>query len=164
MHIDMSESGERPKPSEEFYAAIGQFVLAWSDLEFCLDLLFLKIRLMHDEANRPGKQPHQFSDKIKCIRSLVRDLELPGSTHRAAINDLLDKIEGYAETRHDYVHGAVINHHIERRIMTATLARLLQPSKKPRRTPVSVTAAEIKETANCIRRFGDGVFNIVQKL
>jgi len=39
---------------------------------------------------------------------------------------LFDKITTYADTRHDFVHGAIIDYYIEQDVITATLARLLQ--------------------------------------
>ena len=77
---------------------------------------------MDNKSNRPRKLPHQFCEKIKRIRSLAGGQGPPVSAHRAAIRDLLDEIEGDAQTRHDYVHGAVIAHYIDQGTITATLA------------------------------------------
>jgi hypothetical protein len=160
----MSESDERPEPFEEFYTAIGRFIIAWSSLEVYLDVLLLKIRLRHDEANRPGKLPHQFFGKIECIQSFVSGLKPPVSAHRAAICNLLVEIKRYSETRHDYVHGTLIAHCIDRGTITATFARLLQPSRRTPRRPMKATAAKIREDSNQIHRFGDRLLDILEAL
>jgi hypothetical protein len=64
-------------PHEEFYAAVGRFVLTWADLEVCLDLLLLKARSRHDSTQRKSKIPYQFTEKISFIRLETKDL---GST------------------------------------------------------------------------------------
>ena len=132
--------GRKPQrtPYEEFYAAIGQFVLTWAHLEICLDLLLLKIVKTPD---RRAKLPHQLGDKIALIRSEIKRL-----THdqQTAITEVLDEISSYAGTRHDFVHGGMIDNLIEQGVITVTLARLLQPSRRPRRKPVKVTPLEIK--------------------
>jgi hypothetical protein len=114
----------RLTPHEEFYAAIGRFVLTWADLEICLDLVLLNARSRHEATQRQSKLPHQFAEKIPLIRSETKELV---SAQKAAISDLLDEIWSYADTRHDFVHGAIIGHYIEQSVITATLARLLQP-------------------------------------
>jgi len=157
----MTPRGRKTKltPHEEFYAAIGRFVLEWAGLEICLDLLFLAIRSKQEAPERKSKLSHQFAEKIAVIRSEAKELD---STHRAAITDLLDEISNYAETRHDFVHGGIINHYIEQGVITATLHRLLQPPRRPRRKPVKVTAAEITGISDRIHGFGDRLLEIAQ--
>jgi hypothetical protein len=84
---------------DEFYAAIGRFVLTWAHLEICLDLLLLKIVKTPD---RRAKLPHQLADKMSLIRSEINKL-----THdrQIATTEVLDEISKYADTRHDFVHG-----------------------------------------------------------
>jgi hypothetical protein len=146
---------------EEFYAAIGRFVLTWADLEVFLDLVLLKTRLRREASQRKSILPHQFADKIALIRSETKEL---GIANHAAISNLLDEISRYADTRHDFVHGSIIAHYIDQGIMTATLGRLLQPPRRPRRKPVKVTVPEITEISDRIHGFGDRLLDIVKTL
>ena len=155
----MRPRGRKAKlsPLNEFYTAIGRFALEWAGLEICLDLLLLRIRSKREATERKSKLPHQFAEKIAEIRSEAKELD---SAHRAAITDLLDEISSYAETRHDFVHGGIIDHYIEQGIITATLARLLQPPRRPRRKPVKVTAPQITEISDRIHGLGDRLLDI----
>ena len=132
--------GRKPQLThyEEFYAAIGRFVLTWAHLEICLDLLVLKIV---KTPERRAKLPHQLGDKIALIRSEIKGLT---TDQQISITEVLDEISSYADTRHDFVHGGMIVDLIEQGVITVTLGRLLQPSRRPRRKPVKVTPPEIK--------------------
>jgi hypothetical protein len=162
-HTAVSRRGRKAKlsPHEEFYAAVGRFVFEWAGMEFCLDLLLLAGRSRRKAIERKPKLPHQFAAKIALIRSETKEL---GSADRATISDLLDEILSYADTRHDFVHGAVIDHYIEQGIITATLHRLLQPQHQPLRKPVKVTAREITEISDRIRGFGDRLLDLADEL
>ena len=50
---------------ERFYAAMGRFVLAWADMEFCLDLVVLNGRKLKSPL------PHQLSDKTNFVRKVL---------------------------------------------------------------------------------------------
>jgi hypothetical protein len=136
----MSRRGRKPQLThyEEFYAAIGRFVLTWAHLEICLDLLLLKIV---KTPERRAKLPHQLGCKIALIRSEIKGLT---NDQQISITEVLDKISSYTDTRHDFVHGGMIVELIEQGVITVTLGRLLQPSRRPRRKPVKVTPPEIK--------------------
>jgi hypothetical protein len=54
----------RLTPHDEFYAAIGRFVLEWAGLEFCLDLLLLRTMWRSEDPTRKVKLPHQFTEKL----------------------------------------------------------------------------------------------------
>jgi hypothetical protein len=88
-----------------------------------------------------AKLPHQSGDKIKLLRSEIKRLP---HAQQIAITEVIDGIASYADTRHDFVHGGIIVELIEQGVITVTLGRLLQPSRRPRRKPVKVTPPEIK--------------------
>src|SRR5258707_15049991 len=94
--------------AEELYSAIGRFVVTWADLEVCLDLLLLKIKLMREATQRQSKLQHQCSKKIALIRSETEALGSSFNAHRAAAGALLDEIGVYADTRHLPVHVPVV--------------------------------------------------------
>jgi hypothetical protein len=52
---------------EAYYAAIGRFVVAWADMELCLDMLVLV-------AGSPKYPlPHQLSEKIDLAKCTARE-------------------------------------------------------------------------------------------
>jgi hypothetical protein len=112
-------------------------------------------------TEQKSKLPHQFAEKIVLIRSETKEL---GSAQQLAISELLDDITSYADTRHDFVHGAIIDHYIEQGVITARLWRLLQPPRRPRRKPVKVTAPEITQISDRIRGFADRLLDIAEAL
>lgn len=148
---------------KEFEATIGRFVLAWADMELGLDLLALSVRLIAAPAERKQKLPSQLSTKIEFIRKETRKHSSLGA-RQAVIDCLLNEIEALSETRHDFVHGAVIDHYLSRSEITVTMARLLQPNKGPRRAPVKVTNDEIEKTSNRIHTLSESLLDLVEAL
>jgi hypothetical protein len=151
--IQISFMARRAKltPHEEFYAAIGRFVVQWTGMEFALDLLLLNTR----PTQRPAENirlPHQLDSKIKSIRAQMQYIDDP---YRETIEQLLSEISRYASTRHDLMHGAIIDPVINESGITATLYRLLQPARQPRRRPVKATATQITGISEHIRALGD---------
>ena len=141
---------------EQFYIAMGRFVIAWADMELCLDLVVLNGR------NLKSPLPHQFSDKTKFVREILIPVLSP--THATSVLRLTNEIDDLAPTRHDYVHGAVIGHDIARSKLTVSLARMLQPSKKPRRKTTKVTAPELLAIAGRLREIADKLLDLAEAI
>src|SRR5690348_11773432 len=93
------------KKMEEFYAAIGKFVLTWASVELSLDLLVIVMRAQSSDSSAVR---HELSEKIKFIRSAAALRSL--SAQRPAIYKLIDEIGNLSETRHDYVHGSAVEY------------------------------------------------------
>jgi hypothetical protein len=147
----------RPKitPRDEFYAALGRFVFEWAGMEFSLDLLLLASRPEYEAA----RLPHELKEKLKCVKT-----QIANCTQRNAIEQLLEEIADYAQTRHDLVHGAVIAHFIDTSGITVSLGRMLQPARQPRRSPVKMTPAKILEISEHIQGLGDRLLDFAEKL
>ena len=148
----------RQAAQAEFYAAIGRFVLSWAGLEICLDLLLLTIV---KTPERQVKLPHQLGEKIALIRSEIKSLP---DAQQIAITDVIDEIGSYTDTRHDFVHGGSMNHFIEQGLITVTLARLLQPPRRPRRKTRKVTPPEINVISDRIHHLGDRLLDLTETL
>ena len=148
---------------QAFHAALGEFIVLWAQLELGLDLLVLIARDTYARNQRPSKLPHQLSQKIRFIRRATDDLP-SWDAHRAVINTFLDEIEAVAPTRHDFVHGAMIEHHEKRNIMMVTIGRLLQPHNIQGRGSIKVTTTDVAKTANRIRELGDRTFDMAEML
>jgi hypothetical protein len=93
-------------PHDEFYAGIGRFVVQWTGMESTLDLLLLGTR-PKQSAEQKVKLPHQLESKLKSIRAQIQYIDDP---YRETIEQLLQEISRYASTRHDLMHGAIIDH------------------------------------------------------
>jgi hypothetical protein len=145
-----------------FHEAIGRFVLSWADLEVGLDLLVLTTRLMQETSHRETP-PHELRQKIKFVRCKANELESLNA-QRSTIIKILAEIDSLAETRHDFVHGAVIGSYVERSTISVTLARLLQPRKHQRRKPIKITTAEINEKSNLVRAISDRLLDVVEAI
>jgi|ERR1035437_6456114 hypothetical protein len=141
---------------ERFYAAMGRFVIAWTDMEFCLDLVVLNGRKLKSPL------PHQLSEKTNFVRKVLVPVLSP--IHATSVLRLIDEIDELAPTRHDYVHGAVIGHDIVRSKLTMSLTRMLQPSKKPRRKIVKVTTAELLAIARRLREIADDLLDLAEAI
>jgi hypothetical protein len=61
--------------------------------------------------------PHQLSGKLSIIRKKLKGSQSP---HVSAITHLLDEIEALSDTRHDYVHGSIIEQVATRSELTVT--------------------------------------------
>jgi hypothetical protein len=139
---------------QAFHAAVGQFVVAWADLEQGLDFLVLLI------ARTPGQRleraPHQLSAKISFIRRRL-DVVAHLQEGKTGIVAFLDEVQALGQTRHDLVHGAA-NQHFGRLSSKVTFTRLLQPPKelRPEATMSISEIVKIADRVSCPRRPGLG--------
>ncbi len=142
---------------DAIHMAIWRFVVEWSDLEYCLDLLVLAARTR--ASNKP--LPHQFKAKLTFLKDSSNS-QSRLHMHANAIMALVEEACSMQDTRHDYVHGAIINMAEEARPLAVTLHRMLQPPKNPRRHPVQVTARQINLAADEARRLADKILDMAE--
>jgi hypothetical protein len=142
---------------DAIYVAIGRFVVEWSGLEYCLDLLVLSAR----DRSTQLEIPHQIGEKLRFLRDSVKSRpEL--ADYAKAINELVDEVLIMKEDRHDFVHGAVIHMAEESRPFTITLHRVLQPRKQARRPPLKATARQINLAADNACRLADKILDTAE--
>lgn len=146
---------------DEFYHAIGRFVITWAELERYLDVLLLVIFRRLNPHERNATLPHQLSAKIRYIRRALR-ADVIAPERRDAIFKLLNEIEALADTRHDFVHGAPTHRLLKRGSRTLTFARFLQPSGRPRRSAVKVTAAQINDVSDRLWDLSDDLLSAAE--
>jgi hypothetical protein len=132
-------------------------VIEWSGLEYCLDLLILAAR------NRSTQQkiPHQLEGKLVFLKDSLKS-QPRLAAYAEAITTLTDEVCALKESRHDYVHGAIINITEETRPLAVTLHRMLQPPKKMRRHPVQVTSRQINSAADEACRLADRLLDMAE--
>lgn len=136
---------------ERFFGAIGRLVISWAHLELGLDGV---IDILHHgiggKDHEPEK-PRALKRKIKYLRAFIKRHPLPDDAVRG-YESLFDAILSAAETRHDIIHGAVIEH--AERSGEATLVRVIQKSNRITTKKVNVTTRSILEAANEAQRLG----------
>jgi hypothetical protein len=142
---------------QAFHAAVGQFIVAWADLEHGLD--FLALLSARASGQPSGNMPHQLSRKICFIRQRV-DAIAHLQEHEAGIIALLDEVQALCPTRHDFVHGAAIQH-FGRMSSNVTFTRLLRPRKQELRPETMVSIAEIVKVAERVHKLGNQVWDLL---
>ena len=143
---------------QAFHAAVGQFIVAWADLEHGLD--FLVLLSARTSGERSGKVPHQLSGKIFFIRKRVHAIPHLRE-HEEGLTALLDEVQGLGQTRHDFVHGAAIQR-FGRKLSNVTFTRLLQPPKQERRPESMVSIAEIVQAADRVHELGNQIWDLLE--
>jgi hypothetical protein len=156
-------NGDAQKKIHEFHAALGRFVLAWTDLEFGLDTLVVETWRLCTPESRPKKFDHQLDKKLKFVRQRVKTTDAL-KPREPQITLLLDEIDALVATRHDYVHNAALQHRIGKESITVWMGRWLQPENKPRRDPVTVTTKQMDETADKIVGLGTRMDDLIEAL
>lgn len=109
---------------EEFFGAIGRLAISWGHLEVGLDCM---IEIMHlclapDQVAQEIPRV-SFIRKINYLRAAFKKTPLPSDALQGYLS-LFDEIETALTSRHDIIHGVVIDH-IERS-GEATIARLVR--------------------------------------
>lgn len=137
-------------PKDElFFAAVGRLTLCWAHLEFFLDCM---VAATH--AHMGGKEiekqiPRALQRKLTYLRAIIKRLPLPPDAVQGYL-DLFDGIETAAETRHDIIHGAVIDQ-VEGS-GEAKMVRLLRGESGNIPKHFTVTTAGILEATRNIQR------------
>jgi hypothetical protein len=113
---------------EEFFGAIGRLTISWAQIELGLDCA---IDIIHRflggqkiDATAPRTSLYR---KTNYIRKWAKTA--PEPTFRCAVFVLLTEIEAAAETRHDLIHGVIIEH--EEGTGEANMVRLIHSATKP---------------------------------
>jgi len=94
---------------ERFFGAIGRFTVSWAWLELGLDI---SVSVIHRHLNGEAIQseaPWSLQRKLDYLRAAPKKL-LPLASYRQRITALADAVELMLETRHDIIHGCIIEH------------------------------------------------------
>ena len=104
----MAQTFSSPE-DENFFGAIGRLTLAWGHLELGLDCT---IHILHHAfgGNKQAKDiPRALNRKLRYLRNWVKQT-LPDQEAVTGYLSFLDAIEKSSQTRHDIIHGAVVEH------------------------------------------------------
>jgi hypothetical protein len=141
---------------QAFHASVGQFVVAWADLEQGLD--FLALLMARTPGQRFERVPHQLSAKISFIRRRV-DAIAHLQEGKTGVIAFLDEVQDLGQTRHDLVHGAATQH-FGRLSSNVTFTRVLQPLKELR-PEATVSIAEIGKIAERVHGLANQVWDLL---
>ncbi len=114
MHGDNNTSTFTSEADEAFFGAIGRLTISWGHLELGLDCM-VHILYHGFKGNTTEREiPRNLQRKITFLRSFWRKLQPVGIDEEewaGAVNGymkLLNRIQTAAQTRHDIIHGVVI--------------------------------------------------------
>ena len=133
------------KKDEEFFAAIGRLTISWAQIELGLDCAIDIIhRFLGGKQIDPEAPRTSLYRKLNYIRKWVKTA--PEPTFRNGVEKLMNDIEGAAETRHDLIHGIIIEQ--EEGSGEAKMVRVLHRAKQPpEKKYYEVTTIQILQAA-----------------
>lgn len=169
MSSETPEADYTSKQDEAFFAAIGRLTISWAYIEAGLDI---SIDVIHRclggsriELQAPRTSLYR---KLSYIRKWAKTV--PEPIFRESAQVLADAIEKAAETRHDIIHGFVVQH-VEG-AGEAEMIRLLHGSTPPARqkryrvttTQILKAAVEANKLGGRSLRMGTGLQELVAVL
>ena len=92
---------------EGLFAAIGRLTISWAHLEFSLDCIVEIIHWGFGGKDIEPEIPRALQRKISYLRAAFKQIPLPPDAAQGYQN-LFDQIEAAAQTRHDVIHGIII--------------------------------------------------------
>lgn len=129
---------------ESLLGAIGRLTVSWAYLELGLDWTVENIYNHLDGKSIEKEKPRSLSRKLTFLRAVIKRMPLPEDS-AAGFYSLFDQIEEATETRHDVIHGFIVEH--EDGSGEVTMARLIREKSKTRKRHFKLTAADILQAA-----------------
>ena len=129
---------------EALFSAIGRMAISWAQLEFSIDAMVHAI--FHTFDNPPGDAeiPRSLSSKLRYLKSsLQKKPEIFGDVTK--YSNLFTNIKTESVTRHDIIHGTIINH-IEGN-GDATALRLIRYKESHRFKQINFNVKDILKAA-----------------
>lgn len=96
------------KKDEEFFGAIGRLVVSWSSLEMALDAMIDLIHRGLGGNKLEPERPRALQRKLNYLRRYFKSLPGMEPSGLAGFLLLFKQIEDLSESRHDIIHGAVL--------------------------------------------------------
>ena len=140
---------------ENFFGAVGRLVISWGHLEFSLDCMVEIIHIGFGGAEIEPEIPRTLQRKIRFLRTAFKRMPLPQDAIQG-YTALFGDIEAAAQTRHDIVHGIVIEH-IEQS-GEATMVRALRNKRGVEKRENKFTTKDILDAAVNVQRLSSKTF------
>ncbi len=133
------------KEDEDFFGSIGRLTISWAYIELGIDLAVSTIyrQLGGDKIDK--RMPFALQRKLTFLKQAANVIATL-SPYRDRLINLAHAVEKHSGTRHDIIHGFVVEHlsEVPRR---AKLVRLLRKGDTASFKPVVVTTISILEEA-----------------
>jgi hypothetical protein len=129
---------------EEFFGAIGRLTISWGHLELGLDGM-VEILYKGCEGNRiEAEVPQALQRKITFLRKVFKTLPI-GEVALLEYLNVLDRIQAAAQSRHDVIHGIVVEH--AEHSGEATIVRITRNKGQITKRKVKITTLSILKAA-----------------
>ena len=148
-------ANDTSRADEAFFAAVGRLTLSWGHLGIALDAM---VEIMyHGFGGREiePEMPRQLQRKITFLRTAFKKLPLGQKAIQGYLG-LFDQIEAAAQTRHDMIHGAVVEQ--AEGGGEATMVRVTRRGKGVTKKRFKVTTRSILKAAIDAQKLSSKVF------
>jgi hypothetical protein len=135
---------------EHFFGAIGRLVISWAHLEFGLDCMVdILYRGFKGNEIEP-EMPRSLKRKIIFLRAAFKRLPIGDGIQGYLI--FFDRVLKASETRHDIIHGVVVEQ--AERSGEATLVRFVKGQDGAEKRRINVTTVDILRAAKEAQELG----------
>jgi hypothetical protein len=157
------------KHDEEFFGAIGRLIISWAHLELGLDCMVEVLYRGFKGNTIEPEMPRSLQRKITFLRSVWKSQPIGADGIKGYLK-FLDRVQAAAQTRHDIIHGVVIEqveHSGEAVMLRAVRKRDGEIEKRQFHvTTVDIlrAAREAQDLAGRILYWTDEVHNLIRPL
>jgi hypothetical protein len=153
---------------EEFFGAIGRLTISWGHLELGLDCMVEILYRGFGGNTIYPEMPRQLQRKITFLRKSFRKLPIGEEAIQGYLK-FLDQVETAAQTRHDIIHGIVIEQ--AEHSGEAVMVRIIRKHDSMKQKRIKVNAKGILESAVEAQHLGklilqgvNQIYTIIEKL
>ena len=140
---------------QEFFAAIGRLTISWGHLGLGLDCMVEIIHHGFGGREIEPVMPRALQRKITYLRTAFKKLPIEQEALQGYLT-LFDQIETAAQTRHDIIHGVVIEH--AERSGEATMVRATRHGERVTKKRFKMTTRDILKAARDTQKLNSKVF------
>jgi hypothetical protein len=147
---------------ESFFAAVGRLTLSWGHIEAAIDYFVMILHWSFGGHQIERVMPWSLQRKIDYIKKYFRK-GYPSYPATERICQLMDQIAIASETRHDLIHGFVIEHP-DGKSEAKLIRHLRQRDEKFRTKEIHVTTEIILRHAVDANKLGSRLLRLVEGL
>lgn len=143
---------------ENFFGAIGRLTISWAHLELGLDGM---VEIVHHALG--GREiepeiPRALGRKITYLRAVFKGASLPDDAIASYLS-FLDRVETASQTRHDVIHGVVVEY--AERSGEASMIRALRHRRGVTKRQYQMTTVDILRAAREAQQLGGHALKFV---
>jgi hypothetical protein len=145
---------------ERFYGAIGRLAIAWAHLEFSLDCMVEAIHWALGGNEIEPEIPRALSRKLTYLRTNFKRFKIPEEAQQTYL-ELFDEIRVAGETRHDFIHGIVVDQ-VEKS-GEATFSRVIRRKNNVTKREFTATTRDILVAARTAQKLNKKTWTWVSR-